>query len=153
MDIRRQKPDFYREYDDKKSYYLKNDHGNILEVTKVILMERFGFIFTTAKETAAENREGMWKKKLPAEEGFDWVTQKEWQDLENERLKITPQPTAAAPKMGPDEGRFNPPADPEAEARARAEEEAKAAAAEEEAAKTVEDEARAKAEADKGEQT
>lgn len=150
MDIRRQKPDFYREYDDGKSYYLKNDHDNILEVTKVILMERFGFIFTTAKETIAEDRVGMWKKKLPAEEGFDWVTKKEWQELENERLKITPQPTAPAPKMGPDEGRI---IKAKAEAEAQAKVKADAAAAEEEAVKIAEDEARAKAKAEKGEQT
>ena len=109
MDIKNQGSRFYREYDDGKDYYLKNDHGNILEVNKVIAMERFGYIFTTAKDTATEDRVGMWKKKLPAEEGFQVVTKEEWQKLENERLKITPPPTAK-PKMGPDEGRFNPPA-------------------------------------------
>lgn len=147
MDIKRQSSKFYREYDDGKDYYLKNKHGNILEVSKVIMMERFGYRFENAKDTPTEDRIGMWRKRLPAEEGFEVVTKKEWQDLENERLKITPPPVTK-PKMGPDEGQIIR-AKEEAEARAKAESEA-AAAAEAEAAKLAEEEARAKAEAEKG---
>lgn len=134
FDVRRQSSKFYHEYNDGKDYYLKNSHGNILEVNKVIMMEKFGYVFVSAKDTPTEDRVGIWKKRLAAEEGFEVVTKKEWQDLENERLKISPPPVAK-PKMGPDEERI---IRARAEAEARAKAEAEAAAAKEKAAKAAE---------------
>lgn len=147
MDIKKQSAKFYQERDDKNEYFLKNAHGNILSVGKVILMERLGYTFLRKKDTATEEDIGRWKKILPAEEGFEVVTKEDWQDLENKRLKITPapveEPKGEGIKMGPDEGRLNPSADLEAEAKAKAKADAEA-----EAAKIADDEARAKAEAD-----
>ena len=151
MDIKTQGAKFFQIYADDKDYYMKNQHGNILEVTKGILMEKLGYIFLRVKDSITEDNVGRWQKKLPAEEGVEWVTKKDWQDLENQRLEIVPAPVEKPKeeiKMGPDEGRFNSPADLEAEARAEAEAKAKA---DEEAANAAEAEAKANAEGGEGE--
>ncbi len=93
-------------YDDKEVYYLKNSFGNILPVTKVIAMYRFGFIWkpdpgSLVDETTGK-RVGKWVKKLPADEGFELVEKKEWEELERKRLRnevsLTEEPKQANPE-------------------------------------------------------
>ncbi len=130
-------------YDDKQVYYLKNPHGNILQVNKMIVMERFGFIWKPdTVRVEGDGKTGRWVKKLPAEEDFSISTKKEWEDLENARLRGEGKPglgeapaPAVTPKLGPDDTRSQ--RDEENKARLKAEADAKAAA-----------EAKAKADAD-----
>ncbi len=96
-------------YDDKKTYYIRNAHGNVLPVTKPILMYRFGYVWVSDPHSLVDEtsgkRIGLWKKKLPAEEGFEVVTEKEWLEHENERLRNEGRPTLTTtnkPTLGPD---------------------------------------------------
>lgn len=155
MEINKQSANFYREIADKKEYFVKNNHGNILSVNKVILMELFGYVFTRQRDTATEDNIGKWKKVLPAKEGFSVVEKKDWEKMETERLKgIAPIPVKIEEKieMGPDEGKRikeKAVADAKAEAdkiikKAKADAKVKADAI----TKKAEDEAIAKAEAE-----
>lgn len=77
-------------FEDNEVYYLKNPSGNILQVTKEIAMNRFGFIW--------EPKEKQWAKVLPADEGFELVEKEDWQESENERLRGEGKPVATAPE-------------------------------------------------------
>ena len=109
MNVKKQSPAFYAEYNDRKDYYLKNSHGNIVVVNKIIVMERMGFIFKRRKDTATEENLGRWAKVLPAEEDFSVVEKEDWEKMEAQRTEgFIPTPPEKSDKieMGPDEGKI-----------------------------------------------
>jgi len=143
MDIKKEGLDIYN---DKQIYYLKNPSENIIQVNKMIVMERFGFIWKpNTVKVEGDGKTGRWVKKLPAEEDFSISTEKDWTELENARLRGEGRPGLGeapvveekkdAPKLGPDDTKTQ--RDEENKARLKAEADAKAAA-----------EAKAKADAD-----
>lgn len=132
MDIKKENLNVY---DDKQVHYLKNPSGNVLQVNKMIVMERFGFIWKPdTVRVEGDGKTGRWVKKLPAEEDFSISTEKEWTELENARLRGEGRPAigeapvepATTPKLGPDDTRTQ--RDAENKARLKAEADAKAAA-------------------------
>ena len=109
MNVKKQSPAFYAEYNDRREYYLKNSHGNIVVVNKIIVMERMGFVFKRKKDTATEDNLGRWAKVLPAEEDFSVVDKKDWEEMEAQRTEgfiPTPPEKSDKMKMGPDEGKI-----------------------------------------------
>ena len=147
MNVKKQSPAFYREYNDKKEYYLKNSHGNIVVVNKIIVMERMGFVFKRTKDTATEENIGRWAKVLPAEEDFSVVEREDWEEMEvkrNEGFVPTPPEKSDKIEMGPDEGKIMK-EKAEADAKKKADEIIKKAEAD---AKAKADEIIKKAEAD-----
>lgn len=151
MNVKKQSPAFYEEYNDRKEYYLKNSHGNIVVVNKIIVMERMGFVFKRRKDTATEDNVGRWSKVLPAEEDFSVVDKEDWEEMEAQRTEgfiPTPPEKSDKIKMGPDEGKVIKKAEADAKAKAdliikKAEADAKAKA--EEIIKKAEADVKAKA--------